>query len=81
MTLPTLRPTTGALQVRVTRLRRLVGRAAEELAREADAPRAVLYLPDNGRGDGPCRYGAVVIYDPNDPPPEIRDDWPSPGPT
>lgn len=68
--------------MRLRRLRNLVDRAAgevETLARQADAPEAVLYLPDNGRGDGPGRYGAVVIYDPNDPPPELRDDWPSPG--
>lgn len=64
--------------MRLAKLRRLVGRTAGEvegLAQEADAPRAVIYLPDNGRGDAlPGRYGAIVIYDPEDPPPELLDD-------
>lgn len=65
--------------MRLVRVRRLIGRAVEELAREADVPEAVIYLPDNRRGDlPPGRYGAVVIYDPDNPPPEIRDDEPVP---
>ena len=70
--------------MRLRRLRRLVDWAAgavEDLAREDDTPRARVYLPWNGRDPLPGQYGAIVIYDPNDPPPEIRDDGPSPGST
>ena len=51
-----------------TRLDRLAGRIRTS---SDDAPSAVIYLPDNGRGDGPFRSRCVVVYDPADPPPEV----------
>lgn len=56
------------------KLRARVDRLAGRIRRPEDAPSAVLYIPDNGRGDAPPgRYGAIVIYDPANPPPEIRE--------
>ena len=55
------------------RLRQLAERLG---AAEDRAPTALIYLPDNGRGDlfGPLPYrtGCVVIHDPDDPPPELK---------
>ena len=62
--------------MRLTRLRRLLDRAAGEVeAREDALPRAGVFLPWNGSDPPPGQYGAVVIYrDPDDPPPEVRDE-------
>ena len=50
------------------RLDRLTGRLRQPTF---EAPSAHIYLPDNGRGDGPFRSQCVVVYDPDDPPREL----------
>lgn len=66
--------------MRVTRLRRLLDRAAGEIeAREGDRPRVRVFLPWNGSDPPPGEYGGVVIYrDPDVPPPETRNELASP---
>lgn len=60
----------------LTRVRRLVDRAAAAAAAEEAAPlRARVFLPCKDGERGTRRFGAIVIYDPDDPPPELREKW------